>query len=357
MTYLLMAALLAFVPDIYDPQAGEFLDDIPDAGELFADADSAYRAGSYELSASLYLEGLRAQPWNSGSIYNLACCYGLLDRAELAAVYLERAWNAGFDDIGHVMWDPDFESVRAEPEFSSLVDSLRMLAAEEEDRTGEELYFSAEGPFRCRVQVPEGYDGSGPYPLVIGLHGLGDSPERFAGLWEVVGEYDCILAVPQAPTPYMVGDRIGYTWYVGDDEGSWTASARQSRDYVLALLDRLEEEYSVSDVYLFGYSQGGGMTYMAGLHAPERFSALAPFSGWLDLTVLTPEEIEAASGLPVRIVHGEQDRVVEYSSSLFADSLLSAEGFDVRLTTFQGEHMFSRDGLRDFLEEFLGTAE
>lgn len=353
MLFMLLVTMVSLQTDIYDPQAGAFLDRLPDSDSLFVLADSAYRAGDYQLSASLYLEGLRAKPWNSGSIYNLACCYGLLGRAGLAATYLERSWKAGFDDIGHIMWDPDFDPVRNDPAFSAMVDSLAKLAASREEQLGEEFIFSATGPFRCRVRLPEGYDGSDPVPLVLGLHGLGDAPERFMGLWEVVGDYGCIFAVPQAPTPYLVGDRIGYTWFVGEDDSSWEASARESRDYVLTLLDRLEETYSVSEVYLFGYSQGGGMTYMAGLHAPHRFRALAPFSGWLDMSVVTGEELAAASGVPVRIVHGEQDRVVDYGSALFADSVLSAGGYDVGLLTFQGQHMFSRDYLKAFLEEFL----
>ncbi len=354
MILMILAVVMGTGPDIYDPGAGSFLDSIPDSGTLFAGADSAYRAGDYQLSASLYLQGLESQPWNSGSIYNLACCYGLLERDELAAVYLRRAWKAGFNDIDHIMWDPDFDPVRGSVIFSALLDSLSAVAAAERERLGQEIDFTAEGPFRCRIKVPEDYDGSGPIPLVIGLHGLGGSPETFMDLWDVVGDYECIFAVPQAPIPYLVGSRIGYSWYAGDDSTAWVSSAKLSRDYVLKLLDRLEELYNVSRVYLFGYSQGGGLTYMVGLHAPARFAALAPFSGWLDLSVLTEDEIDAASEIPVRIVHGEQDRMVEYSSALFADSVLTADGYDVQLTTFQGEHTFDRDALKDFLDEFLG---
>lgn len=353
MMLLIMTAVLSMQVDIFDPDAGAFLDETPDAEEHFARADSFYREGEYRMSAELYLLGLRAQPWNSGSIYNLACCYGLLGREELAAVYLKRAWRAGFDDMEHVRWDPDFHPVRESEVFSSAVDSLEAIAMMREDRLGEEIIFYAEGPFRCRVKLPEGYDGSRPVPLLLGLHGLGGSPDTFIGLWEVVEGYGCILAVPQAPSPFPVGGRIGYSWYAGDDEESRAAGALRSRDFVLALLDRLEESYSVSDVYLFGYSQGGGMTFLTGLHAPQRFAALAPFSGWLDVSLLTEADIDSARGVPVRIVHGRDDRVVDYQSALFADSLLSAEGYDVELLDFQGQHVFRREALEGFLEEFL----
>ncbi len=356
MTALLVSlALLGQVAgmDIYDPAEGAFLDGPGVADSLFAAADSAYRVGDYGLSASLYLRGLSLDPSSASAIYNLACCYGLLGEEQLAATYLRRAWEGGFEDLEHISWDPDFDAVREGAVFSRMLDSLAAAVEAEMAGAADELFFHAEGPFRCLVRTPEGWDGESELPLVLGIHGLGDTPEGFMGLWEVVGQWDCMFAVPQAPSPFLVGDRIGYTWFYSWDEGG-SESALLSRDYVLTLLDRLEEEYPVSGVLLFGYSQGGGMTYMVGLHEPERFTALAPFSGWLDSSVITGEEIAAASGVPVRITHGEQDGMVEYDAALAADSMLSEAGYDVELTTFQGKHSFSRDGLEAFLAEFLG---
>ncbi len=354
MIHLILAVVLLGAPiDVFDPEAGAFLESTTGADDLFATADSLYREADYAASAEYYLTGLREQPGNSSAIYNLACCYGLLERADLAARYLGFAWNAGFDNISHINDDPDFDAVREEPVFTSLVDSLSELAAEREERLGEEITFYAGAPFTCRVRVPEGYDGSGPVPLVIGIHGYGGSPEQFIDLWEVIGDYNCIYAVPQGPVPFPVGGRLGYSWFTGSNDESRIESSIASRNYVLSLLDTLEEEYAVSEVYLFGYSQGGGMTFLTGLYAPERFTALAPFSGWLDMSVLSPEELSLASSVPVRIIHGEQDRVVNYQSALEADSILSSLGYDVELFTFTGEHRFSTEGLSAFLEEFL----
>jgi len=353
MTLLLVFCLVSAPVDIFDPEAGSFLETTGNADEFFADADSVYRAGEYETAASLYLQGLQSTPGNSSAIYNIACCFGLMNRADLASVYLLRAWEAGFGDVEWAAGDPDFDNVRDDEVFSSLLDSLSTVAEEREEALGEEITFYAGAPFTCRVRIPEGYDGSEPAPLVVGIHGLGGSPEQFIGLWEIIGEYNCIFACPRGPVPFMVGDRIGYSWYTGETGEERHASAVASRDYVLSLLDALEDRYSVSEVYLFGYSQGGGITYLAGLHAPDRFTAVAPFSGWMDMSVLTGPELQAASSVPVRIVHGEQDRSVGYDAALQADSVLSSLGYDVELFTFQGEHMFMREGLTRFLDEFL----
>ena len=353
MILLLVLCITSAPVDVFDPESGSFLDSVGNADELFAAADSAYRAGDYETAASFYLQGLQKAPGNNSAVYNLACCYGLLGRADLSSLYLLRAWNAGFSDIGWAADDPDFDLVREEEVFSTLQDSLSRVAGEREAALGEEMIFYANAPFSCRVRVPDSYDGSQPVPLVIGIHGYGGSPEMFIGLWEVIGNYNCIFACPRGPSPFPVGDRLGFSWYTGETPEERHDSAIASRDFVLSLLDALENEYSVSEVYLFGYSQGGGITFLAGLHAPERFAAIAPFSGWLDMSVLSPAEIQGALSVPVRIVHGEQDRVVEYSAALQADSALSSMGYDVELFSFQGEHSFSLQGLTNFMNEFL----
>lgn len=348
----LMICLMLFAASggILDADTGAFLDMAGEADALYASADSAYRVADYETAAGLYLEHLRLNPSNGGAVYNLACCYGLMGEAELAGVYLVRAWNAGFEDIGWATGDPDFDLVRDDEAFSSVIDSLSVIAGERAEAAGESVTVYSNAPLVCRVKLPEGYDGSVPVPLVLGMHGYGGSPETFMGLWEVIGEHGCIFACPQAPMPYMAGDRIGYSWF---DREDWERSATASRDYVLDCLDVLEDRFEISEVYLFGYSQGGGMTYLVGLHAPERFAAAAPFSGWLEEGVITPGEMEAASGLPIRIVHGEQDRVVEYEAALFADSVLTSLDYDVELLTFQGEHRFGREELEAFLDEFI----
>lgn len=352
---ILALSLSGQTTDVLSPGSGAFLDVTASPGALLRGADSAYAAGDFPTAAGLYLEALRTGPRDAGAVYNLACCYGLMGEAELAAVSLRRAWSAGFTDVDHMLWDPDFDAVRGDPVFASLLDSLTAIAAERELALGRDLVFTAEGPFHCRVRTPEGWDGVAPLPLVIGIHGLGDSPEAFIGLWEIVGRFDCIFAAPQAPTAFPVGDRIGYDWFEGDwEDGSWLGSAVLSRDCILALLDVLEAEYPVTGVYLFGFSQGGAMTYLAGLHAPERFTALAPFSGWLERSLLTDGELAAAASLPVRIVHGDEDTMVGPEEARTADSLLTALGYDVRLTMFPGGHRFPREALTAFLEEFLG---
>lgn len=336
--------------DIYDPDSGSFIDEAGFYNRAFDRGDSCYRALDYEGAAESYLEGLRAQPWDAIHIYNLSCCFGLLGKADLAAIYLRRAWSAGFEDIGFVREDRDFDPVRMSEPFSSLVDSLSEAAETEAALRGETVVFRMTGPFECRVNTPEGYDGTEPVPLLLGLHGVGGTPEGFMRLWNVARGFRCIMAVPQAPSPFDTGGGMGYSWF--EDHFPMASS----REYVLTVLDSLEARYNVGDVYLFGYSQGAGMALMTGLHAPGRFAGVAAFSGWLPEEV-TDQEIQAAAGLPVRIVHGEQDDAVAFDNAIRAVSVLAAHGIDVRLLPFDGAHRFEPDLFLQILEEFLGPGE
>ncbi len=345
---IFMLLSIAASGDLYDPAAGSFLDEAGFYDQAFASGDSCYRVQDYEGAVGYYIEGLRAQPWDEIYIYNLACCYGLLERADLATTYLRRAWRAGFRDMELLGRDTDFDAVRNDAAFSSLVDSLVQLRSLETDLVGVTHIVSTTGPFRCVVKTPEDYDGSEPLPLLLGLHGYGGTPERFIRLWNIAGEFRCILAAPQAPFAFDTGDGPGYSWF---EEGY---SEAQATDYVLSVLDYLEGEYNVGEVYLFGYSQGAGLTYLVGFREPARFAGIAPFSGWLPDGV-TDAEIEAARSLPVRIVHGEQDDAVDFDAALQAVSVLASHGCDVELSTFQGDHRFDGDLFRAILVDFLGT--
>ena len=107
---LLLCAGLLFSIDIYDINAGEFLLNNTDSLQLRASAH--YQLMEYEVAAEAYLQYLQNNTSDVTSIYNLACCYGLLDRDELAVYYLEIAIKKGYDDIGHINSDPDFDLIR-----------------------------------------------------------------------------------------------------------------------------------------------------------------------------------------------------------------------------------------------------
>jgi len=349
----ILVTTTAFGDDIdpMDASCGDFLD--TDLRELEGLATHAYNEGEYEDAASYYLSYLSWSISDERNIYNLACCYGLIGNAELAGVYLERALRAGFDDYELIERDPDFDAVRDSTAFILITERIAASAAEAEADLGEEGLFTAAGVFPFRIRFPEHFDPEEPTPLLIGLHGLGDSPEGYLRLWEAFDSPDLIFAVPPALYPFSVGSEVGYSWFQwGDDPEEMLRLDSLAVDYVISFIEELRSEYSISEVYLLGFSQGCGMTWMTGLSHPDEFAGLIGFGGWLNTSYLTPEILKEAAGVRAFVSHGTTDGSVEYTEAESTVATMQESGIDVTFVPFDGGHTLSRDVLL-LVEEWM----
>jgi len=330
--------------DPLDPSAGDFMD--ADASAVTIAANKEYRDGNYEQAARLYLAALKFNPGDSGGIYNLACCYGLLGEAELAALYLGYAVTAGYTDLGHVEWDPDFDPVRGSQVFIDKVAELNEAAEMKEAELGLQLKIESRAFFNCRVQLPEGYDPAEPYPLLVGLHGYGHWPDGFIKLWGRFEDPQFIYASPQAPYPFAGGKDIGYSWNTWSEEQEhvWPAATAMSKAYVRDVVEQLRAQYYVSDVYLLGFSQGCFMAYQVGLSDSSLVDGIMCFGGWLEEELIPAQVMEDASTrVRVFIAHGNEDKVVEYGAGETALARLEELGYDVTFFTFDGAHQVPED--------------
>lgn len=192
--------------------------------------------------------------------------------------------------------------------------------------------------------IPAGYDPARRWPLVLFLHGSGESGTNGTrqlvvglpkhALWDSAA-WPCLILMPQKP----------------DQETQWEDHSRA----VLAMLDGVERDYAIDPdrIVLTGLSQGGHGCWSINAAAPGRFAALAPVCGYaappqaqekadratwrFDAT--NPETrrlIDAARGVPTWIFHGEADTVVPVDQSTGMEAALRAAGADVRLTTYPG---------------------
>ena len=335
--------------DPYSPDEGDFLTvDLP---RLQRQARETYLSGDFEEAARYYLAALRYDVSDATSIYNLACCYGLLGEAELAARYLALSVEAGFSNLGHIEWDTDLDPVREDPAFVAAMDTLSTQILAQRRQLGVLLYMESKTLLPCRVHTPADYDSAAALPLVIGLHGYGSNPDDFSRLWSVFDEPDFIFASPRAPFEMEGVDFRGYSWMIGESgTETFDRAAPVAEEYILATVAELRDRYAVSEVYLMGHSQGGGFTYEIGLRNPEVFDGLVVNAGWLDREWIPDEVLQAASGLPVLIIHGRRDRSVEFEAALEAKQVLEGFGYDVILFDFEGAHRVPAEGLRTMQE-------
>jgi len=329
-----------------DPTSGDFLDSPLDS--ISRAANAAYQEARYNEAARLYLTALQHNITNASDIYNLACCYGLLKQDSLAALYLRRAFRAGFDDLGHVKRDPDFDSVRTRPVFAALVDSLAALADSANARAGAQIDIEATCLVPGYVRLPADYDSTRAYPLVIGLHGYGADPKSFTRLYERAGSPELIFVCLQAPYPFGAGRDLGYSWttWSKSDSTLHKRSLWFSTDYVAEAAGQLAARYRTASTWLLGFSQGCGMAYAAGIKHPDLFKGIIGFGGGLDTMSFTAADYAAAKGLKVFAAHGKDDRVVEFEHGATARDFLKRKGFNITFVEFKGGHTVPEEPLK-----------
>ena len=317
-----------------------------DTRTLSARAHAAYSEKRYEDAARAYILALRKSPGDSGSLYNLACCYGLLGAPEKAAEFLEAAYRAGFKDLGHAKNDGDFESVRAHETFVSVMKKLEEAAEKRKKGLGKLLEVVAPVVGTVRVIEPtipmKWYER---YPLVIGLHGYGDNSENFASLFVRRGlDQPFLFVAVQAPYASHGGSRIGFSWGFateGGDTRMGNTSHALTETLVLKVLETVKRHYRVDErkVFLMGFSQGAGQAFSIGMKHPEKFAGVIPIGGWLDSGEHAPNAVRRAAkdGLFL-ICHSPQDRVVEWNSCEQAKTFLEENEIAHAVLSYPGGH-------------------
>ncbi len=336
-------------PESIDPLAegiGDFLD--VDTTEYEKTAREAYDSGEYRKAAQYYLALARCNMRDGGSIYNLACCYGLMGEAELAAKFVERSVKAGFEDIGHIGRDPDFESVRETDIFRETLERLQAEKKAEDSKKGKLALLEGSVYQKCYIQLPDDYDPVKSYTLLVGLHGYGGRPGNFIKLWDRFAEHDFVFASLQAPYSFSAGSDTGYSWITGlpDDEEFWKQVSTASQDYVAGAIGQLCREYNIGSVYLLGFSQGCTLAYLTGIHHHDIIDGIICFAGWLETDLLTDDDLDAASRLRVFIAHGIHDRMVQLEASYKARDTLLEHDYTVTLCEFDGAHHVPEEPLQ-----------
>ncbi len=356
-TILLVMMIVAFcslaaqpLPDPFDIGNAEIFNVNIDSLRL--EAHQAYQAGQYDKSAACYLAALKYNIEDDNSLYNLACCFGLMGNGELASIYLEKAYMAGFRNIQHIKNDPDFEKVRESEKFAAIMDSLQTWDNQKKPLTGQKSYLEASSLLEYQVFLPEGYSAERQYPLIIGLHGYGGDIAGFAKLWNLLRNRQVIYVVPEAPYPLKVGEKIGYSWSLwglSDNDESFLRSTELSIDHVLNVLDEVRTKYAINQVFLMGFSQGCILTYVTGITHPERFTGLISFGGEMFMDIVE-SHLPDAKNLRVFIGHGEHDNVISVESAYKAAEALEKHAIDHRLDTFDGGHQINPDTFNHALE-------
>ena len=225
--------------------------------------------------------------------------------------------------------------------FGLIICSSSALKAQEiepsKDLFSHEKHIVNNDTLNYRMLLPKNFDESKQYPLVLFLHGAGErgsdnKKQLVHGSRLFLNEknrdsFPAILIFPQCPqTDYwskLEADRSTkpITFKFKYDEAPTTAMA-----LTMNLMDQLvTKPYVKTDqVYVMGLSMGGMGTFEIIHRKPEMFAAAIPICGGGD-----PKSVSTyAKEIPLWIIHGAKDDVVNPNLSLsMASAILSAGGF------------------------------
>jgi predicted peptidase len=181
-----------------------------------------------------------------------------------------------------------------------------------------------------RILFPKNYDPTKFYPLLLFLHGIGESGKDNsqqlkwgAALFQadsIRTKYPAFIVFPQCPTSHR--------WY--DDWGIETLTS---------FLDTLQSNYRIDKkrIYIGGLSMGAFGTYAMVAQNPDLFTAAVAISGGGDDT-----KASIMAKARWRIFAGRKDNIVPDTKSVTMASALKNAGASVYFTLYpQADHEHS----------------
>lgn len=197
------------------------------------------------------------------------------------------------------------------PDALARWDELETPVAGVEAETGVIHRPSTDKHAEYSLYVPEYYDPSRSWPLVITLHGGHGRGDDYLLTW--------LRAAKSAGYIVLSPKSLGGTWSLqrpGVDIRS-----------ILSMVETLLDEYSIDIGRLFttGLSDGGSFSYAIGLSCPKLFAGVAPIAA--AGMIVGMFNLDKAKDLPIYIVHGGKDFMFPVATAQMAYELLQKSAF------------------------------
>lgn len=210
---------------------------------------------------------------------------------------------------------------------TALVGVTLAVSAQEKPKTGfmDKVYKNPDGhdsPYV--VFVPQDYDGTKAVPVILFLHGSGETKGgKMMPVEQGIAEYikgkhektfPAIVLIPQAETR------------------SWQADGPNAKR-ALTMLDAVMKEYKcdANRVYLTGLSMGGYGTWSLAAAHPKKWAAIVPICGGGD-----PTTAAKIKDIPCWVWHGDEDKAVPASKSRDMIAALNRAGGKPRYNELKG---------------------
>lgn len=171
-------------------------------------------------------------------------------------------------------------------------------------------------------------------PLVIAIHGLGDSPAGFKGLLKAF-KGKARVVVPAGPIPYGKG----HSWFDTTIRGGKVTHFDQAQmveaaDRLALLTKALAQQYPTAGKPIaMGFSQGGMLSFLLAVRHPDLLALAIPLGGILPADQPVPKN---PGETRIRALHGAKDTLVPTSLAVSSVQRLKDADWDASIVTYPG---------------------
>jgi phospholipase/carboxylesterase len=201
--------------------------------------------------------------------------------------------------------------------------------------------------------VTGGAPADAELPLIIALHGRGDTAEGFAHLFTTLPARArvAILRPPHAFGP-------GQAWFLGarahvENRPAIAAELLALADRVVATAEAIRAKHPTrGKPIVMGFSQGGMLAWAVAVEHPRAFGAAFPVAGFLFPEMLERVRLDARALPRIVAFHGSADPLVPLDEDRRGVRLLEARGARVDLRVYPGvPHALPPELQRDLFTE------
>ncbi|MGL4460844.1 MAG: alpha/beta hydrolase, partial [Planctomycetia bacterium] len=183
--------------------------------------------------------------------------------------------------------------------------------------------------------LPKAYEPAYSYPLLVFLHGHGESENQWLDALPSLSQRNYIGLSLRGPTKVRRRDGVpGYGW------GGGRRCDSVLEDYVLTAVAETVDVCNIHPdrIFLVGACEGGSVAYRLALSFPEKFAGAVVLNGWLPSGPLPLARHRRGAPGPIFIGQGVRNRSVAPARAVEAQHLLYSAGLDVELRTYQAGH-------------------
>jgi predicted peptidase len=172
------------------------------------------------------------------------------------------------------------------------------------------------------VFVPHSYDGTKDYPVILFLHGSGES--RGGKKMPVEVGIGPAIKTREKTFPFI-------TVFPQSEKRTWKADSEDGRR-AIAILDATLREYKIDPKrqILTGLSMGGYGTWSLAAAYPDRWAAIVPICGGGN-----PDDAAKIKDIPCWCFHGQDDNAVTVERSREMIAALEKAGGQPRYTEYR----------------------